>query len=189
MFNETSYSQGLGDARTDCLNTVKGYPSTYVFKGARGVYTFAGRYGGLPFSQYFRNQIGEITNAVASRGYQGVSVSIDGAIVGDGRGTVSFQIPVDHSSSNDVRNNIRAALQQIGINISSDNIAISNPSFNQICGAGGGGAPGTDTGSAATPSPGGSVGSFFDNFAQGIGISTPIAIALAAAAALFILKR
>lgn len=186
MFNEVAY---LGDAKTDCLNAVKGYPSSYVFKGAKGVYTFSGKYGGLPFSQYFRNQVGEITNAVAGRGYQGVSVAIDGAIVGDGRGTVTFQIPIDHQSSADVKNNVRSALQAIGINISSDNISISNPSFEQICGAGGSGSPSTGTGSVASPSPGGTIGSFFDNFASGIGISTPIAIALAAAAALFILKR
>jgi hypothetical protein len=186
MFTEWD---NLGDAKSDCLNAVKGYPSSYVFKGARGVYTFAGRYGGLPFSQYFKNQIGEITNAVAARGYTGVSVTVDNAIIGDGRGTVSFQIPVDHGASADVRNNVRSAIQGLGINISSDNISISNPSFEQICGTGGSAQPGTGTGSVASPSPGGTVASFFDNIAQGIGISTPIAIGGMMIAAYLILKR
>jgi hypothetical protein len=192
MFNETTYNinpfAGLGDAKADCLATVKGYPQSYVFKGARGTYSFSGRYGGLPFSQYFKNQVGEITNAVASRGYVGVSVVISDAVVGDGRGTVSFQIPIDQQSSTDVKNNVRSAIQGIGINISSDNISIANPSFDQICGAGGSGSPSTGTGSVAS-GPGGTIGSFFDNLASGIGISTPIAIAIAAGAALFILKR
>jgi hypothetical protein len=183
------WDNNLGDARQDCLNTVRGYPSNYVFAGAIVTYTFSGHTGGLPFSGFFQNTKGDVENAIAGRGYQNVQATISGNLVGDASAVVTAKVPIDQSSVNDVRANFRDAVRGTGIVISSDNLSVQNPSFDQICAGQSSNSPGTSTGTVNQSGVSNAVKSLFDSIGAGIPWTSPLTIGAIVIGAFLLFKR
>src|SRR5262245_24689349 len=150
---------GLSDYQSDCENTIRSYPASYVFAGSR--FRWSGNasssYSYLPGAN-FADRNTPIRQAVQARGYYDVVVNASKLTIGV---TIDFSVPIDQSSRNDVQQNIEGAIQAAGYTPSGGDMKpIYTPKASDICkgvaSAGGGKAPGYVLGGSAAAAPSGS---------------------------------
>lgn len=181
---------GLMDYQSDCENTVRSYPPSYVFAGSRfrwsgNVATLAAY---LPGGSLVSNRGSDLTSAVRARGYYDVRVSPS---LFSTATTIDFSVPVDQSSRNDVQANIEGAVIGAGYKVSGGKLSvIYTPSISDVCkGVASSGAGSREAVAMIPKAQKGLFDNFFGGLGQGLGISTPVVIAGVAIAAYLLLKR
>lgn len=141
MFNETSYypsgsprglyASGLGDAYSDCIATVRGYPDEYYFKGAGITYTATGVTGAALTD-------GTISGSIraALGNFYDVTVNVQTGAIGWSGKQVNITIfgrqNVDRGSINHIKSELDAAAAK-GMTVNASQVSTQKPNPESIC--------------------------------------------------------